>query len=177
IDSDATITFTLTGDLSTQSSAAFAIRNQLQTGGTTGGTIGGNATVNVTAANISTGVDSFGSSLDGLINNATGNIGGDAIVNVDVTNDITAQGPANFTIDNSNGGSIGGTTNVAVNVTNDVTAAGGVTLQILNGNGGHIGTGAAGHGVSYSVGGATRTKELVPHVDSLNGGVIDNGSN
>ena len=177
IDSDANITFTLTGDLTTQSAAYFQILNHVQPGGTTGGTIGGDATINVTAANISTGVDSFGSSLDGLINNATGSIGGDAIVNVDVTNDITAQGPANFTIDNSNGGSIGGTTNVAVNVTNDVTAAGGVTLQILNGNGGHIGTGAAGDGVFYSVGGATSTTDLVLYVDSSAGGVIDNGGN
>jgi hypothetical protein len=176
IDSDANITFTLAGNLTTHGRAFFGILNQLQPGGTTGGTIGGNATINVTATNIFTGVDSFGSSLDLSIANQSGSIGGSASVNVDVTNDITAQGPANFTIDNGNGGTIGGTANVAVNVTNDVTALGGVTLQILNG-GGHIGTGSAGDGVFYSVGGSTSTTNLTEYIDNTNGGVIDNGGN
>ena len=79
-----------------------------------GVTLGGDATINVTAANISTGVNSFGLSLDGLINNATGNIGGNAFVFVNVTNDITAQGPANFQILNNDGGHIGGNADILV---------------------------------------------------------------
>ena len=156
IDSDATIRFSLTGNLSTQSSADFAIRNQLQPGGTTGGTIGGDATINVTAANISTGVDSSGSSLDGLINNATGNIGGNAIVNVDVAEAITAQGPANFQILNNDGGHIGGNANILVTTSGggDLTANS-IFAFINNHNTGSIDSGA---NLTFNIGGALVTQ-------------------
>ena len=155
IDLDANITFTLTGNLTTHGTAFFEILNELQPGGTTGGTIGGDATINVTAANISTGVNSFGSSLDGLINNATGNIGGNAIVNVDVTNDITAQGPANFQILNNDGGHIGGNANILVTTGGggDLTADS-IFAFINNRNGGSIDSGA---NIAFDIGGTLTT--------------------
>jgi hypothetical protein len=154
IDSDANITFNLTGNLSAQSSAVFAIKNQLQPGGTTGGAIGGDATIDVTAANISTGVDSFGSSLDGLINNATGNIGGNATVNVDVTEAITAQGPANFQILNNDGGHIGGSANILVTTGGDLTANS--ILAFVNNH--NVGTIDSGANVTFDIGGALTTQ-------------------
>ncbi len=169
IDSDANITFTLTGNLTTHGAAFFGILNQLQPGGTTGGTIGGDATITVTAANISTGLDSFGSSLDGLINNATGNIGGNATVNVDVTNDITAQGPANFQILNNDGGHIGGNANILV-----TTGAGGdltansIFAFVNNHNAGTIDSGS---NITFDIGGAlTTTGDATFGISNLNDG-------
>ena len=174
IDSNATINFNIAGNLITQTGATFSILNSLLAGGTTGGTIGADATINVTAASISPGVDSFGSSLHARIgNNGGGSIGGNAIINFGAS-DVNAQGNATFEIDNSNGGTIGGIANVAVNVTNDVTAPGVVTLQILNGNSGHIVTGAD---ILYSVGGTTSIEGLNEYIDNTNGGAIDNGGN
>ena len=156
IDLDANITFTLTGNLTTHGAAFFGILNQLQPGGSTGGTIGGDATINVTAANIFTGVDSFGSSLDGLINNTTGNVGGNAIVNVDVTNDITAQGPADFQILNNDGGHIGGDANILVTTGGggDLTADS-IFAFINNRNAGSIDSGA---NIAFDIGGTLTTQ-------------------
>jgi hypothetical protein len=154
IDSDTTITFTLTGDLTTpQGAASFSILNEVEPGGTTGGTIGGNATININVANIFTGVGAFGSSLDALINNATGNIGADATVNVDVTGAITAQGPANFQILNNDGGHIGGEANIFVMTGGDLTASS-ILGFVNNRNGGSIDSGS---NITFNVGGALTT--------------------
>jgi hypothetical protein len=167
IDSDANIAFNLTGNLTTQTSASFDILNQLQSGGTTGGTIGGDATVNVTAANISTGVNSFGTSLDSLINNATGNIGGDAIVNVDVGDLINAQGPATFQILNNDGGHIGGDANIFVTTGGDLTANS--ILAFVNNH--NLGTIESGANITFDIGGAlTTTGDATFVISNLNEG-------
>ena len=168
IGGDATISLNIAGGLTTQSNAFFNIANQ-NNGGTNGGMIGGNATVNVTAANISTGLDSFGSSLDGLINNATGNIGGDAIVNVGVTGAITAQGPANFQILNNDGGHIGGNANifVATGDGSDLTANS-VLAFVNNHNAGSI---ASGSNITFNIGGSlTTTGDATFGISNLNDG-------
>jgi FecR protein len=195
IDSSANITFNLSGNLTTQADASFAILNNYtatgpggiggiggtigqdavinvnanslsigggldtsinngRNAGDNGGTIGGNGTINVNAASISTGLDAFGSSLDGLINNATGSIGGDAIVNVDVTQAITAQGPANFQILNNDGGDIGGNANILVTAGGDFTANS-IFAFINNHNTGSIGSGA---NLTFNIGGALVTQ-------------------
>jgi hypothetical protein len=178
IGGNAAINLNLSGDLAVTGSdpnsggvpgdAYIYIANENDVGGS-GGFIGGDATIDLNIVNAS-----IAGLFDVKIDNFSGGtIGGDAAINVSAAN-ITANSLL-AQIDNSNGGSIGGTTNVAVNVTNDVTAPGGVTLQILNGNGGHIGTGAAGDGVLYSVGGSTSTTNLTEYIDNSNGGAIDNG--
>ena len=168
IGGNATISLNIAGGLTTQSNAFFDIANQ-NNGGTSGGMIGGNATVTVTAANISTGVDSFGSSLDGLINNATGNIGGDAMVNVDVTGAITAQGPANFQILNNDGGHIGGNANILV-----TTGAAAISRRIPFLPSLTITTPAAidsGANITFNIGGAlTTTGDATFGISNLNDG-------
>src|SRR4029077_19989488 len=88
--------------------------------------------------------------------NATGNIGGNAFVFVNVTNDITAQGPANFQILNNDGGHIGGNADILV-----ATGGGGGDLTadsifafINNRNGGSIDSGAT---LAFNVGGTLTT--------------------
>ena len=90
-----------------------------------------------------------------MINNATGNIGGNAIVNVDVTNDITAQGPANFQILNNDGGHIGGNANILVTTGGggDLTADS-IFAFINNRNGGSIDSGAS---LTFDIGGTLTT--------------------
>src|SRR4029450_3798989 len=59
--------------------------------------LGGKFSARTAGGNISVseaGDITVGESLDATVNNRVGNIGGTAIVNVDVTNNITAQGPA-----------------------------------------------------------------------------------
>jgi hypothetical protein len=163
IGGNALMNINITDDLMVQGLANIWLINA------TGGTTNGSATVQIEAANISTGGD-FSLLLD---NSGGGSIGGDATINVNA-NSISTGGALDATIDNSNGGMIGGAANVAVNIDNNVTAPVGVTLQILNGNSGHIVTGAD---VLYSVGGTTSTTNLFEYIDNTNGGVIDNGGN
>lgn len=129
IDSDANITFTLTGNLATQGDASFGILNHLQSGGTggtpstTGGTIGGNATVNLSAANLT--ADSLfviiNNRNDGVVGNG-GVIDSNATINFNTGNLITHTG-ATFFILNSllAGGTTGGT--IGADATINVTAA------------------------------------------------------
>ncbi|HJW37692.1 MAG TPA: FecR domain-containing protein [Candidatus Udaeobacter sp.] len=127
IDSDATIAFILTGDLTTQQGAFFGIQNQLQLTGTTGGTIGGNATVNVTAANFSVGgvldVD-IANLNNGSGSSSGGSIGANAAVNFNADNNVSSGSAAYFQILNeslvagSPGGFIGGDATVDVSVGN-----------------------------------------------------------
>ena len=182
IDSDATLNVSA-ANISVGGELDLDIDNEKNGSGSgNGGTIGGNAAINLNlSGNLAITGSDLNSSFPGhaffaILNHNGSTIGGDATINVSAAN-VSTSGALDTTIDNSGGGHIGGTTNVAVNVTNDVTAPGGVTLQILNGNGGHIGTGAAGDGVFYSVGGTTSTTDLLLYVDSSAGGVIDNGGN
>jgi hypothetical protein len=169
IGGNAAISLNITNTLSSGGASDFQILNESVVAGSPGGTIGGNATVNVTAANISTGVDSLGLSLDGLINNATGNIGGDAIVNVDVTGAITAQGPANFQILNNDGGHIGGNANIFVTTGDggDLTVNS-VLAFVNNHNAGAIDSGA---NITFNIGGAlTTTGDATFGISNLNDG-------
>ncbi len=152
IDSNATINFNIAGNLITQTGATFFILNALLPGGTTGGTIGADATINVTAASISPGVDSFGSSLHVRIgNNGGGNIGGNAIINFGASDIINALGDATFEIDNSNGGTIGGNATINMNISGNATVASDATVQIL-GSDGAAAAAIAFNGGSYTVG-------------------------
>jgi len=107
IDSDANITFTLSGNLTTSGSASFTILNRLQIGGTggtagtTGGTIGGNATINLSAANLT--ADSLFVNInnrnDGVVGSG-GAIDSNATINFN-TGNLTTQTGTTFFILNS----------------------------------------------------------------------------
>ena len=138
IDSSATINFNIGGNLIAQTGATFRILNSRLAGGTTGGTIGADATINITAASISPGVDSLGSSLLVRIgNNGGGNIGGNAIINFGASGIINALGDASFEIDNSNGGRIG--SSAAINVTATGISTASNLDAAINNTGGTIG--------------------------------------
>jgi hypothetical protein len=91
-----------------------------------GGTIGSAATINVNAANISTG-----GSLSADISNSGGSIGGNATINVSAAN-ITANSLL-AQVDNT-GGSIGGNATINMNVSGNTSITTDATVQILGNN-------------------------------------------
>ena len=108
-----------------------------------------------------------------MINNATGSIGGKAIVNVDVTEAITAQGPANFQILNNDGGHIGGNGNISVATGGDFTANS-VFAFVNNRNGGAIDSGG---NITVDIAGALTTQSdavfgISTRNDGAGGGTI-----
>lgn len=140
--------------------------------GNSGNFIGGDASVSANLANdiqINAGDANF------EILNTFGFIGGSASVSASAgsisANDVLAQ------IDNT-GGLITGGANITVDVAGDVTTrqANGVILQILN-EGGQIGSGAAGSGITYTVGGTTTATSLLLNTDNSNNGSIADGGN
>jgi filamentous hemagglutinin family protein len=124
-------TLNVSGDITTQGDAQFGIFNQDNGNGP--GTIDLDATINMTAANISSG----GSLFADIYNFSGGTIGGSADLNFNLTGDLTTQGDAEFFIDNDGGGTIGG--NAAINVSAANVTANSLVAQIDNSNGGTIG--------------------------------------
>ncbi len=109
IGGNATVNVTASS-LDVATDAFFSILNGQNGEGTPAGTIGGNAMINVSAANISTG-----DALEAMIDNSNGgNIGGDTLINFDVSGGLTAQGDANFQILNNDGGHIAGNGDIFV---------------------------------------------------------------
>jgi hypothetical protein len=132
IGSHATINFGLSGALTSQSGATFAIQNQ------NGGTIAADAGINLSAANISSGGVFFvgiGNTSGGRI--GSGSSGGGATINLGLTGALISQSDATFSIDNSNGGSIGSDATVTVNAGSISTA--GNFFEAINNTGGTIG--------------------------------------
>jgi hypothetical protein len=96
------------------------------------GTVASDATINVSAANITTG----GSLSDDINNSAGGSIGGSANLTFNLTGDLTTQGGAFFTIGNDNGGTIGGNGTISLNIA-DVSLAGAL-VEVISNSGGNI---------------------------------------
>ncbi|PYX05248.1 MAG: hypothetical protein DMG88_22100 [Acidobacteria bacterium] len=126
IDSNATLSFNLSGDLTTQSSADFDILNgQNQfSNGMPGGSIGSAATLTISAVDISVGTDFstgiFNTRFGGAPGPGAGSIGTDATLNITASN-VAVGGQLSVGIGNRNngsgsgtGGSIGG--NAAINL-------------------------------------------------------------
>jgi hypothetical protein len=145
-DQSSTININTSGDFMTQGDAFFEVENEGFVVGAVflpGGTIAGDATIAVNAANISTG-----GLLDGEIDNfGGGHIGGNAIINFNLSGDIDSNGATFFGITNSpNGpgtpaGTIGG--NAAINLTATNITANSLLAQIDNSSGGSIGGNAS----------------------------------
>jgi FecR-like protein len=153
IDSNATLSFNLSGNLTTTVDADFQIQNQRSFGfaGPAGGSIGGDATMSITADNFL-----IGGGLDLEIRNRNsgsgsgtgGSIAGNAAISLAFTGDISAQGPAFFSIFNENlvagspGGSIGGDATVDVslgNITSGPNADFHALVAQIDNRGGSIG--------------------------------------
>ena len=155
ITGSANVNFNLSGDLTTQGDATFAIDNSFD-GGATSGTIGSDAAISISANNISTS-----GSLSAVINNSThpvngfigGTIGGAATIDVGAgninANSLVAQ------IDNT-GGSIGASTEAGAAINMNVTGTASVTTDATVAIYGSDGAGSAAiniNGGSYNVGG------------------------
>jgi len=133
ITGSADVTFTLTGDLTTQGDATFRILNN------DGGQIGGDANLLVTTQSDG---NFSANSIDAEINNRNGGmIGSSAEVNFNIGGTLTTEGDAIFAISNRNDGSGGGVINDDVTI--ELTAAsvsigGGLLTDISTNRGGHI---------------------------------------
>ena len=151
IQRDAMNTVDVTGDLTAQQGILLTIADTIfgGTGNFTGGHIGGNAIVALGAQNIITpstasgipGTDTMALEAS-IYPNASGTVGGDALVNVAASQDISAAGSALFWVANGNylnlgPGMIGG--NAEVNVSASNISTGDFFDQILNYGGASIG--------------------------------------
>jgi hypothetical protein len=181
IQGDAINTVDVTGDLTAQGGILLDIADTAfgGTGVFTGGRIDGNAIVTLSAQNITTpstasgvpGTDTMAIEAS-IYPNASGTVGGDAIVNVFASQNISAPGSVLFWVANGNyqdlgGGTIGG--NAEVNVSAVDISTGDLFTQILNYGGASIGGVATINTTAdtLSVGG-----NLAVLIDNSNGGVI-----
>jgi len=155
IQGDAINTVMTSGDLTAQQGILLDIADTAfgGTGVFTGGHIGGNAIVTLNAQNITT--PSTNSGIPGtdlmaieasIYPNASGTVGGDAIVDVSASQTISAPGSVLFWVANGNyldlgGGTIGG--DATVNVGAASLSTGDLFVQILNYGGASIGGDAA----------------------------------
>ena len=151
IQGDAINVVNSSGDLTAQDGILLDITTTIfgGTGNFTGGHIGGNAIVALGAQNIITpstasgvpGTDTMALEAS-IYPNASGTVGGDALVNVAASQDISAAGSALFWVANGNyqnlgPGTIGG--NAEVNVSASNISTGDFFDQILNYGGASIG--------------------------------------
>jgi hypothetical protein len=177
IDSSADITFNLSGNLTTQTDASFAIRNNYTASGPggiggIGGTIGQDAILNVNANSLS-----IGGTLDTSIHNGRnagdngGTIGGNATVSLVAVGGISALDDSQFI--GNGGGTIG--SNAAIIVTADSlatrdTAPGALAASINNSGGGNIGGSAS---INFDLSGnLTSASDANFTIDNSNGGTI-----
>ena len=141
----------MTGDLTAQQGILLSIPDTIfgSTGNFTGGHIDGNAILTLDAQNITTpstnsgipGTDTMAIEAS-IYPNASGTVGGDAIVNVSASQNISAPGSILFWVANGNYLDLGGSTiggNATVNVSAASLSSGDLFVQILNYGGASIG--------------------------------------
>ena len=137
IGGNATISLSATGDFSTAGYFDPQIINY------NGGVIGGSATIEVSAANISTGT-----TIDAAIDNRSGDIGVDAAIGFG-TGNLSTQDSANFFISNNGligaslGGHIAGDATINVLASAGIDAGNGAFFAIINDDGGGTTPGGA----------------------------------
>jgi len=155
IQGDAINRVITSGNLTAQQGILATVEDTIfgSTGNFTGGRIDGDTIVNLTAQNITTPSANSGTPGTDLMAieasiypNASGTVGGDAIVDVSASQNISAPGSVLFWIANGNylglgGGTIGG--DARVNVSAASLSTGDLFAQILNYGGASIGGDAA----------------------------------
>ena len=134
-----------------------------------GGRIGGNAAMDVSAAKIS-----IGDALEATIDNSNGGtIGGNALINFNVSGDLTPNGDANFQILNNDGGHIVGNGNISVTTGGDF-AANSILGFINNRNSGAI---ASGANIVFDISGTLTTQgDAVFGISTRNDGTAEGRS-
>ncbi|MEY2488022.1 MAG: hypothetical protein QOH39_3670, partial [Verrucomicrobiota bacterium] len=187
INGNAVNTVHATGDLSADQGILVDIEDTGfgGTGGVLqGGNIGGSAMVTLSAKNITTLSDASGTpgtdtmALEASIySNVLGTIGGDALVNVSATQNISAPGSVFFTVANGNyqslgAGNIGG--DAKVNITAANLSTGDFTDDIYNYGGSTIGKSAL---INLNVTGNISTGFANFDILNFNGGVINSTGN
>jgi hypothetical protein len=182
IGGDAALNASVNGQFFAHNGIDFQIDDAIF-GGSAGGHIDGDALVNVSAQDILT--PSTNSGIPGthpmaieasIYSNAGGFVGGNAIVQVAATGDISAPGSVLFWVANGNyqnlgGGTIGG--NAEVNVTANNLASGDLYTQILNYGGASIGGDAQ---VSISVDNLLKSTNLYALIDNRAGTIGGNAT-
>ena len=182
IDSSANITFSLSGNLTIQTDASFAIRNNYAASGPggiggIGGTIGQDAVLNIDAISLS-----IGGTLDTSIHNGRnagdngGTIGGNATINLVVVGGIAALHDSQLI--GNGGGTIGSNAAITVSAaslaTTD-TAPGALSASINNNAGGSIGGSAS---INFDLSGnLTSASDANFLIDNSNGGMIGGAAN
>jgi hypothetical protein len=166
IGGNANLNFSLTGDLNTQGvgTDGQAIFEIFDFGD---GAIGGDATINLNAANISTG--------DMLFNDIDDHsIGGSATINFSLTGDLTTQTDAQFQIaDGTAGGTIG--SDAAINVSAVNISSGGELFAGIFNTGGTIG-GDATINVNAASIAANSLVAQIDNTDGIIGGSTEGGA-
>ena len=119
IGQGASVSVATTGAISVGSDAIFEIANP-------GGTIGGDATMNVNAANITTGATLFAS----INNTGGGSIGGNAVISMNVSGNTTVTTDATIQIYGSDGAA-----SAAININGGNYDVGGTFFNVIDGNG------------------------------------------
>ena len=184
IQGDAINTVNVSGDLTAQQGILVDIQdtgfNQINPiNFIAGGHIGGNATVTLSAQNITTfstasgipGIDTMALEAS-IYSNGSGTIGGDAIVNVSASQDISAPGTVFFTVANGNymgfgGGTIGGDAKLNISAVNFM--AGILFAEIFN-YGASIGGNA---NINFNLtGDLTAPGDAIFHIFNYGGGSI-----
>jgi hypothetical protein len=189
IDSNATLSFNLTGNLTTQGGADIQILNNQNSfsNGLPGGSIGSAATLNISAANISIGTDFTARILDHRAQAApgpgAGSIGTDATLTINAGS-LTTGGAFDVSIFNRNagvanvggtGGSIGGNAAINLNIAGTLSSGGHGDVEILNESvvagspGGTIGGNAA---INISAGNISTAGSFDAEIDNYDGGKI-----
>src|SRR6202011_4931840 len=92
-----------------------------------GASIGADGTLNMNANTLS-----VNGSLNALLDNTGGSIGGSAKINFNLTGNLTTSGDANFLINNSNGGHIGTGGGITVHVAGDMNVGTSASFGISN---------------------------------------------
>ena len=142
ISSSANLTFNIGGALITTQDATFVITNRND--GSGGGVMNGNVTLDLSAANISSG----GDLVTDISANRGGHILGNAFNHVSAAGDLTAQGALDFEIENAGfllnnvfvpGGTIDMDATINVSATNISATTDYFQALISNAGGGHIG--------------------------------------
>ena len=119
IGESTSVSFVTTGAISAGLDAIFEIANP-------GGTIGGDATLNVSAGNITTGATLFAS----IDNTSKGSIGGNAVINVNVTGNATVTTDGTIQIFGSDAAKA-----AAININGGNYDVGGTFFNVIDGNG------------------------------------------
>ena len=156
IGRDAIISLNLSNGFTATGNAEFPIFNP-------GGIVARNASIAVNAGRMS--APSLSAEID---NSNGGNIGGNALINFDVSGDVTTQDDASFQILNG-AGTIGGDVEISLTAAN--ITANSLLAQIDNSNGGTIG-GTAAINVS-----TTSANSLSANIDNSIGGTIGASAN